>query len=274
FKAIETEAAESVASCLSKEREKEILENRQYVKALLKTTALLGRQGLAFRGHDEGESSANQGNFVETVHLLTEINPDLMKNSHKPYNGWLQKLYYTERQLAKYLSLYWSSIILSCLEEVWSWPNKLWSSLASQFTDVQMEDLRASFALFDQDGDGHITTSELTAVMKCLGQNPTDAEILAIIKEVDADGNGTIEFSEFVIAMAKSVNDIDSEKEIKEAFDVFDKDGNGHINVEELRYVSVNLGETFSDEDIAEMLKQADFDGDGVVNYKGMTEAL
>ncbi|XP_065584277.1 uncharacterized protein LOC136043275, partial [Artemia franciscana] len=58
---------------------------------------------------------------------------------------------------------------------------------ASQFTDVQMEDLRASFALFDQDGDGHITTSELTAVMKCLGQNPTDAEILAIIKEVDAD---------------------------------------------------------------------------------------
>jgi len=58
----------------------------------------------------------------------------------------------------------------------------------SQFTDVQMEDLRASFALFDQDGDGHITTSELTAVMKCLGQNPTDAEILAIIKEVDADG--------------------------------------------------------------------------------------
>ncbi|XP_065583072.1 uncharacterized protein LOC136042103 isoform X1 [Artemia franciscana] len=126
--------------------------------------------------------------------------------------------------------------------------------MASQFTDVQMEDL----------------TAELTAVMKCLGQNPTDAEILAIIKEVDADGNGTIEFSEFVIAMAKSVNDIDAEKEIKEAFDVFDKDGNGHINVEELRYVSVNLGETFSDEDIAEMLKQADFDGDSVVNYKGI----
>ncbi|XP_065581264.1 neo-calmodulin-like isoform X2 [Artemia franciscana] len=137
-----------------------------------------------------------------------------------------------------------------------------------------MEDLRASFALFDQDGDGHITTSELTAVMKCLGQNPTDAEILAIIKEVDADGNGTIEFSEFVIAMAKSVNDIDSEKEIKEAFDVFDKDGNGHINVEELRYVSVNLGETFSDEDIAEMLKQADFDGDGVVNYKDFARMM
>ncbi|KAK2723692.1 hypothetical protein QYM36_002136, partial [Artemia franciscana] len=126
--------------------------------------------------------------------------------------------------------------------------------------------LRASFALFDQDGAGHITISELTAVMKCLGQNSTDAEILAIIKEVDADGNGTIEFSEFLIAMAKSVNDI----EIKEAFDVFDKDGNGHINVEEPRYVSVNLGETFSDEDIAEMLKQADFDGD--VNYKGSEE--
>ncbi|KAK2708473.1 hypothetical protein QYM36_014174, partial [Artemia franciscana] len=93
FKAIETEAAESVASCLSKEREKEILENRQYVKALLKTTALLGRQGLAFRGHDEGESSANQGNFVETVHLLTEINPDLMKNSRKAYGHYMSHEY-------------------------------------------------------------------------------------------------------------------------------------------------------------------------------------
>ncbi|XP_065584165.1 zinc finger MYM-type protein 1-like [Artemia franciscana] len=95
FKAIETEAAESVASCLSKEREKEILENRQYVKALLKTTALLGRQGLAFRGHDEGESSANQGNFVETVHLLTEINPDSMKNSRKAYGHYMSHEYQT-----------------------------------------------------------------------------------------------------------------------------------------------------------------------------------
>ena len=64
FKAIETEAAESVMSCLSKEREKEILENIQYVKAPLKPTALLGWQGRTFRGHDAGESSANQGNFV------------------------------------------------------------------------------------------------------------------------------------------------------------------------------------------------------------------
>ncbi|KAK2708897.1 hypothetical protein QYM36_014503 [Artemia franciscana] len=92
--------------------------------------------------------------------------------------------------------------------------------------------------------------------------------VISYPRTATQERNGTIEFIEFVIAMAKSVNDIDAEKEIKEAFDVFDKDGNGHINVEELRYVSVNLGETFSDEDIAEMLKQADFDGNGVVNYK------
>ncbi|KAK2721652.1 hypothetical protein QYM36_003826, partial [Artemia franciscana] len=106
FKAVETEVAESVASCLSKEREKEILENRQYVKALLKTTALLGRQGLAFRGHDEGESSANQGNFVETVHLLTEINPDLMKNSRKAYGHYMSHEYQND-----YIEIYVSCII-------------------------------------------------------------------------------------------------------------------------------------------------------------------
>ena len=51
--------------------------------------ALPGRKGLAFHGHDEGESSANRGNFVETVGLLTEINPDLMDKSHKTYGHYL-----------------------------------------------------------------------------------------------------------------------------------------------------------------------------------------
>ena len=59
FKAIEMEVAKSVASCLSKQHENEILENRQYIKALLKPTALLGQQGLAFHGNDKEESSAN-----------------------------------------------------------------------------------------------------------------------------------------------------------------------------------------------------------------------
>jgi len=59
-----------------------------------------------------------------------------------------------------------------------------------------------------------------------------------MINEVDADGNGTIDFPEFLTMMARKMKDTDSEEEIKEAFKVFDKDGNGFISAAELRHVS------------------------------------
>lgn len=91
------------------------------------------------------------------------------------------------------------------------------------------------FAL--SDGDGTITTKELGTVMRSLGQNPTEAELQDMVNEVDADGNGTIDFPEFLTMMARKMKDTDSEEEIKEAFKVFDKDGNGFISAAELRHV-------------------------------------
>merc|ERR1711924_505913 len=86
-----------------------------------------------------------------------------------------------------------------------------------------------SFSLFDKDGDGTITTKELGTVMRSLGQNPTEAELQDMINEVDVDGSGPIDFPEFLNLMARKMKDTDSEEEIKEAFKVFDKDGNGFI---------------------------------------------
>uniref|UniRef100_A0A8C6P1B4 EF-hand domain-containing protein n=1 Tax=Nothobranchius furzeri TaxID=105023 RepID=A0A8C6P1B4_NOTFU len=59
--------------------------------------------------------------------------------------------------------------------------------------------------------------------MRSLGQNPTEAELQDMINEVDADGNGTIDFPEFLTMMARKMKDTDSEEEIREAFRVFDK---------------------------------------------------
>ena len=68
---------------------------------------------------------------------------------------------------------------------------------------------------------GCITTKELGTVMRSLGQNPTEAELQDMINEVDADGNGTIDFPEFLNLMARKMKDTDSEEELKEAFRVF-----------------------------------------------------
>lgn len=65
------------------------------------------------------------------------------------------------------------------------------------------------------------------------------------------------------------MKDTDSEEEIREAFRVFDKDGNGFISAAELRHVMTNLGEKLTDEEVDEMIREADIDGDGQVNYEG-----
>jgi len=85
------------------------------------------------------------------------------------------------------------------------------------------------------------------------------------------EGNGTIDFPEFLTMMARKMKDTDSEEEIREAFRVFDKDGNGFISAAELRHVMTNLGEKLTDEEVDEMIREADIDGDGQVNYEGST---
>lgn len=134
--------------------------------------------------------------------------------------------------------------------------------------------IKEAFSLFDKDGDGTITTKELGTVMRSLGQNPTEAELQDMINEVDADGNGTIDFPEFLTMMARKMKDTDSEEEIREAFRVFDKDGNGYISAAELRHVMTNLGEKLTDEEVDEMIREADIDGDGQVNYEEFVQMM
>ncbi|XP_071786092.1 uncharacterized protein [Asterias amurensis] len=69
--------------------------------------------------------------------------------------------------------------------------------------------------------------------MRSLGQNPTEAELQDMINEVDADGNGTLDFPEFLTMMARKMRDTDNEADIVETFKMFDKDGNGFVRVSE-----------------------------------------
>eukprot|EP00795_Rhopilema_esculentum_P006905 gene6905-12516_t len=148
------------------------------------------------------------------------------------------------------------------------------AKMADQLTEEQIAEFKEAFSLFDKDGDGTITTKELGTVMRSLGQNPTEAELQDMINEVDADGNGTIDFPEFLTMMARKMKDSDTEEEIREAFRVFDKDGNGFISAAELRHVMTNLGEKLTDEEVDEMIREADIDGDGQVNYEEFVKMM
>mmetsp|Transcript_8066 Transcript_8066/g.8928 ORF Transcript_8066/g.8928 Transcript_8066/m.8928 type:complete len:150 (+) Transcript_8066:46-495(+) len=139
--------------------------------------------------------------------------------------------------------------------------------MVDQLSEDQVAEFKEAFSLFDRDGDGAITTTELGTVMRSLGQNPTESDLAEMIQDVDSDKSGTIDFPEFLSMMAKQMKNEDTEEEIREAFKVFDKDGNGFISAAELRHVMTNLGEKLTDEEVDEMIREADVDNDGQINY-------
>lgn len=70
---------------------------------------------------------------------------------------------------------------------------------------MMLEETREAFLLFDKDNNGTIDTSELGAVMRSLNMNPTDTELKDMINEVDGNGNGSIEYEEFVAMLSRFV---------------------------------------------------------------------
>ena len=140
--------------------------------------------------------------------------------------------------------------------------------MVEQLTEEQIAELKEAFSLFDKDGDGAITTKELGTVMRSLGQNPTEAELQEMINEVDAaDGNGTIDFPEFLSLMARKMKETDTEEELVEVFRVFDRNGNGLISAAELRHAITIFGEKLIDE-VDEIIREAEINGDGHINYE------
>jgi calmodulin len=75
----------------------------------------------------------------------------------------------------------------------------------SQLTAEQKQEFKEAFSLFDKDGDGTISTTELGTVMRALGQNPSETELNDMINEVDQDHSGSIEFEEFINLMEKKM---------------------------------------------------------------------
>ena len=141
-------------------------------------------------------------------------------------------------------------------------------------SEEQVEELMEAFSVFDREGRGSITTKELGVVMRALGQDPTEAELTDMVNEVDLDGNGNIEFEEFMALMSKKMKQNDTEEELMEAFKLFDKKGNGFITMNDLKIILENLGEKLSNEEIQDMIKDADLDGDNVINFEEFSRMM
>ena len=148
-------------------------------------------------------------------------------------------------------------------------------SVVDRLTQDQLDDFKAAFDTYDKDGGGSIDTGELKNLMASIGQHPTDKELHDMIDMVDGDGTGDLSFAEFVTLMAHNMADESAAKTaLAEAFAVWDRSGDGYLGVEELRRIMINVGEQVTLEDVEGMVRHADVDGDGKLNYEEFSNVI
>ncbi|KAK2507973.1 hypothetical protein MC885_003375 [Smutsia gigantea] len=135
-----------------------------------------------------------------------------------------------------------------------------------ELTEGQKQEVREAFDLFDVDGSGTIDVKELKVALRALGFEPRKEEMKKMISEVDKEGTGKISFNDFLAVMTLKMAEKDTKEEILKAFRLFDDDETGKISFKNLKRVASELGENLTDEELQEMIDEADRDGDGEVN--------
>eukprot|EP00955_Chlamydomonas_euryale_P044255 352840-Chlamydomonas_euryale.AAC.4 len=124
--------------------------------------------------------------------------------------------------------------------------------------------MKELFKSIDEDGSGTITVSEMRKAMAQWGNKISEAELANLMAIADVDGDGLIDYNEFVAA-TMHMSKLEKEELLQKAFQALDKDGSGTIDIEELREALKQFGIFGSDE--AELLKSADTNGDGLIDY-------
>ena len=90
---------------------------------------------------------------------------------------------------------------------------------------------------------------------------------------IDSNNNGVIDYTEFIAACMYS-QDYSQEKQIKQAFQYFDKDNSGTISAEELRLCLQSEDQTLTDDDVEKLIAEVDQDRDGLIDYKEFLEMM
>lgn len=133
---------------------------------------------------------------------------------------------------------------------------------AKALTEEQVDECREAFEMFDMDRSGSIDLRELKAAIRALGMNVSADELKKMVGDVDKDGNGTIEFPEFLSMMTAKMSSEATEEEIAKCFKLFDHDATGMITLKNLLHARTILGmDDVSTAQLENMIKQADRSG-------------
>lgn len=134
-----------------------------------------------------------------------------------------------------------------------------------------MQMLKKTFAMFDNGKTGSIDTDKIKTILNTLGQNFDDDELAALIEENDPEGTGKCQFDAFANIIGHFLEEEDAEamqQELKAAFRLYDKEGNGYITTAVLREIMAALDDKLTADQLDEMIDEIDTDGSGTVDFE------
>ncbi|XP_073126912.1 calcium-dependent protein kinase 10-like [Henckelia pumila] len=138
--------------------------------------------------------------------------------------------------------------------------------IAEHLSVEEVEVMRDMFALMDTDRDGKVSYEELKAGLRKVGSQLAEPEIKLLMDVADVDGNGVLDYGEFV-AVTIHLQRMENDEHFRRAFMFFDRDGSGYIELHELREALVDeSGETDS-EVLNDIMREVDTDKDGQISY-------
>ncbi|KAL5292434.1 hypothetical protein ACFFRR_011321 [Megaselia abdita] len=130
-------------------------------------------------------------------------------------------------------------------------------------------EIREAFDLLDGEKTGFINVDDdLKTALKELGMEPSKDEMKIILADLKKEKSGKISFLEFQKIVTDRIEETEMKEELSKAFNFFDNDKTGSISFKNLKRVAKELGEKLTDEELLEMIDEADLDGDGFVNKK------
>ncbi len=140
--------------------------------------------------------------------------------------------------------------------------------------DSRAQELKITFELFDTDNDNILDIEEFGNVMKSLGHEYTLTELENMIYEACQESERKINYQQFEKIMNLRGKNTDVVEEYIEAFKVFDRDGSGTINREEIKQILMSLGDDVVEEDVETMLRDADIIKGGIIEYRKFIRLL
>ena len=140
--------------------------------------------------------------------------------------------------------------------------------MSNRLNEDQIEEYRQAFSLFAKNGTDRIRTRDLGTLMRSVGQFVTDSDLIDMANRFDMDMNGTIDVKNFLSLMTHVASDGDNEEELRAAFRAFDDGGRGTIPAAALRHIMTSLGDKLPEDEVDEMMREANIDSDGVINYE------